>query len=505
MRLFKLFAMLCAVSAYLGTAAQAQTFTTLYSFCPQGGCSGGLAPNGALVQATNGDLYGNSPEGGAQNLGSVFKITPGGTLTTLHSFCAQSGCPDGWDPVYSLVLSTNGDLYGFTASGGADAAGTFFKITPSGTLSTLQSFCDEAGCLLGEYLNPLVRATNGDFYFTTQAGGIANSGTVSKFNSAGTLTTLYSFTCSGSDECSNGRTPFAGLTQATNGDLYGTTQDGGNGDPGSGTIFKITMGGTLTSLYSFCAQSGCPDGADPIAAPVQASNGDLYGTTMYGGNGSPGSGTVFKLTTKGEVSTLYKFCAQSGCPDGTGSGYPLIQATDGNLYGTNTSGGAHSHGTIFKITPGGVLTTLYSFCAQSGCTDGEIPNASLVQHTNGILYGTTAYGGANGAGTIFTLSLGLAPFVEALPASGKAGAGVKILGTNLKGATAVTFNGTAATFTVVSASEITTTVPAGATTGYVEVTTPSSGTLQSNVVFTVKSTPSTLTSVPPAPGTQRVE
>jgi uncharacterized repeat protein (TIGR03803 family) len=352
-------------------------------------------------------------------LGSVFKITPSGTLTTLYSFCAQSGCPDGWDPVYSLVLSTNGDLYGFTESGGASATGTFFKITPTGTLTTLQSFCAVAGCLTGEYLNPLIRATNGGFYFTTEAGGTANSGTVSQFNSAGTLTTLHSFACNSNDECPGGRTPFAGLVQATNGDLYGTTEDGGNGNPGSGTIFKITTAGTLTTLYSFCAQSGCPDGADPTAALVQASNGDLYGTTTYGGNGSPGSGAVFKLTTKGELTTIYTFCAQSGCPDGTGSGYPLIQATDGNLYGTNTSGGANNRGTIFKITPGGALTTLYSFCAQSGCTDGEIPNAGLVQHTNGIVYGTTAYGGANGAGTIFTLSLGLAPFVETLPASGK--------------------------------------------------------------------------------------
>jgi uncharacterized repeat protein (TIGR03803 family) len=483
MRLFKLFAILCVVSAGLGTAAHAQTFTTLYSFCPQGDCSGALVPNGALVQATNGDLYGLSPEGGAQSLGSVFKITTGGTLTTLYSFCAQTNCTDGWDPVYSLVLATSGDLFGLTEAGGADDSGTFFKITPNGTLTSLQSFCAVPGCLEGEYLNPLVRGTNGDFYFTTEANGTENSGTVSRFTPEGTLTTLYNFGC-GETGCPGGRTPFAGLIQDTNGNFYGTTEYGGNGNPGSGTLFKITAGGTLTTLYTFCAQSGCPDGANPTGALVQATNGDLYGTTTYGGSGSPGSGTFFKFAN-GKLTTLYTFCTQSGCPDGTSAGYPLIQATDGNFYGTNTSGGANGRGTIFKITPAGVLTTLYSFCAQSGCTDGEIPNAGLMQHTNGILYGTTQFGGANGAGEIFSLSLGLAPFVETLPTSGEVGASVKILGTNLKSATSVTFNGTAATFTVVSASEITTTVPTGATSGTVVVTT-TGHTLSSNVVFTVK-------------------
>jgi uncharacterized repeat protein (TIGR03803 family) len=437
-----------------------------------------------LVQATNGDLYGNSPRGGTQSLGSVFKITTGGTLTTLYSFCAQTNCTDGWDPVYSLVLATNGNLYGFTESGGANATGTFFKIMLNGTHTTLQSFCDEPGCVVGEYLNPLIQATNGDFYFTTELDGTANSGTVSKFTAGGTLTTPYSFVCSESG-CPNGKEPFAGLVQATDGSMFGTTEYGGNGNPGSGTIFKIMPGGTLKTLYSFCAQSGCPDGADPTAALVQATNGDLYGTTTYGGSGSPGSGTVFKVTTNGKLTTLYTFCTQTGCPDGTGSGYPLIQASDGNLYGTNTSGGANGHGTIFKITPGGTLTTLYSFCALSGCADGEIPNAGLVQHTNGVLYGTTEYGGASGFGTVFSLSMDLPPFVEALPATGAVGASVKILGTSLKGATAVAFDGTAAAFTVVSASEITTTVPAGATTGTVTVTTPST-TLSSNVAFTVK-------------------
>jgi len=161
----------------------------------------------------------------------------------------------------------------------------------------------------------------------------------------------------------------------------------------------------------------------------------------------------------------------------------LIQATDGSLYGATAFGGAQGDGAIFKVTTGGTLTTLYSFCSRAKCPDGVNPQAALVQGTDGNFYGTTSAGGIYN-GTIFKLSVGLGPFVESLPGSGKVGAVVKILGTKLKGTTAVSFNGTAATFTVVSNTEITTTVPAGATTGFVTVTTPS-GKLKSNKKFRV--------------------
>jgi uncharacterized repeat protein (TIGR03803 family) len=168
----------------------------------------------------------------------------------------------------------------------------------------------------------------------------------------------------------------------------------------------------------------------------------------------------------------------------------LIQATNGELYGTTEFGGAYGvglayGGTVFKITPGGELTTLHSFCAQSGCTDGSIPGGVLVQATNGEFYGTTDAGGANNYGTLFSLSVGLGPFVETQTTVGKVGAAVKILGTDLTGATSVSFNGTAAVFTVVSPSLIKTTVPAGATTGKVEVVTPS-GTLSTYVPYRVR-------------------
>jgi uncharacterized repeat protein (TIGR03803 family) len=462
--------------------------TTLHKFCAKSGCPDGAIPNG-LVQATNGGLYGTTESGGAYGYGTVFKMTPSDKLITLYSFCAQGGCPDGARPLAGLVEDTNGDLYGTTSSGGAygsaNSGGTLFKITPEGALTTLYSFCAQSGCLDGELPQAgVVQTTNGDLYGTTPNGGAYSEGTIFKITPSGTLTTLYSF-CAQTG-CPDGELP-GGLILASNGDLYGMTPFGGAN--GGGTVFKITPGGTLTTLHSFCAKTGCKDGANPgESSLVQASSGDLYGTTFSGG--ANGYGTLFEITLKGALTTLYNFCSQSGCADGAGPEGGLVQATDGNLYGTTYGGGGYNHniytgGTVFKVTPSGTLTTLYSFCAQSPCTDGENPNP-LFQATNGNLYGTTNAGGARtDEGTVYILSVGLGPFVETLPTSGKVGAAVTILGSDLTGATSVTFNGTAATFTVVSASEIKTTVPTGATTGAVEVTTPSS-TLSSNAVFRVK-------------------
>ena len=475
-RAFAVF-VLCAMTAI---ALAAQTFTTLYSFDG----TDGSGPVAGLVQATNGDLYGTTTEGGA-NLyggvygGTVFKITPSGTLTTLYSFCSESGCTDGEFPYAGLVQAANGDLYGTTEYGGANpideyGGGTVFKITPGGTLTTLYSFDGTDGEF--PYAG-LVQATNGDLYGTTTHGGTSGGGTVFKITPGGTLTTLYNF-CSQTN-CADGEYPYGGLVQARNGDLYGTTSGGANS---VGTIFKITPSGTLTTLYSFCPNPSCY--ATVIeSALIQATNGNLYGTTEDGGdNGLVPGGSVFKITPSGTLTTLHGFC----CAEGGGPTGALVQATDGNFYGTTVGRGTNGQGKIFEITPGGTLTTLYNFCSQktTNCADGANPYAGLVQATNGDLYGTTAKRGVNGYGTVFSLSVGLGPFVKTLPTRGFVGEAVKILGTDLTGATSVTFNGTPATFTVVQPSEITATVPTGATTGTVQVVTPS-GTLSSNVSFDV--------------------
>jgi len=450
------------VPAFITTqSAQAQTVTILHSFDN----TDGSLPYAGLVQATNGNLYGTTVDGGADYQGTVFKITPSGTLTTLHNFAGYPA--DGTNPYAGLVQASNGNLYGTTIEGGSEGAGTVFKITLNGTLTILHNFDNTDG---NSPSGGLVQATNGNLYGTTEGGGEFGGGTIFKITPSGTLTSLHSFTGSGTE----GSSPFAGLAQATNGNLYGTTSNGGI--DGRGTVFKITASGTLTTLDGFDGT----DGNSPSGGLVQATNGNLYGTTSMGGVPIAGTafGTVFKVSASGTLTSLHSL-------DGTDGQDPiagLIQATDGNLYGTTEEGGAHGFGTIFKISPSGTLTTLHSFAGYP--TDGANPYGALVQDTNGKLYGTTASGGANDFGTVFSLSVGLGPFVETLPASGKVGATVKILGASLTGATSVTFNGTSAAFTVVSSSEITTTVPAGATTGKVEVVTPK-GTLSSNVTFRV--------------------
>jgi uncharacterized repeat protein (TIGR03803 family) len=452
--------------------SSAQTLTTIHNF---NGADGKL-PFAALSQATDGNLYGTTYYGGARSSGNVFKVTTAGTLKTAYSFCSESNCADGEYTYAVPVQGTDGSFYGTTYLGGASDQGTVFKLSPSGALTTLHSFDGTDGA---EPLAGLAQADNGSFYGTTYLGGSKGDGSVFKITSAGAFTLLHSF-CSQSG-CTDGQNPFAGFILGTDGNLYGTTLAGGA--HGDGTVFKITPSGTFTTLHSFCSQNGCTDGEFPQTGLLQARDGNFYGTTILGG--SYGNGTIFKMTPTGTLTTLYNVCSQSGCPDGNYLYAGLTQATDGNLYGSMDIGGANGYGTIFKITLSGTLTTLYSFCSQSGCTDGEYPGGPLVQHTNGNLYGTTDDGGANGYGTVFRLSAGLGPFVVTLPTSATVGAAVKILGTNLTGATRVRFNGTAAAFTVASSSEITTTVPAGATTGTVEVVTPS-GTLSSNAPFRVR-------------------
>jgi uncharacterized repeat protein (TIGR03803 family) len=478
----------CAAVLLWATAPiglSAQTFTRLHSFDDTDGAN----PYAGLVQATGGNLYGTTQVGGVCNSGTVFKITPGGgPVKTLDNFCSQSG----GNPDAALVQASGGNFYGTTTSYGANGQGTVFKITPSGTLTTLYSFCSQGGTACTDGANPLgtlVQATGGNFYGTTGGGGAnGHGGTVFKITPSGTLTTLYSF-CSRTG-CTDGANPLGTLVQATDGNFYGITYLGGSND--NGTVFRITRSGTLTTLYRFCSQSGCTDGADPEGL-VQATDGNFYGTTSGGGVngtdcGSGGCGTVFRITPSGTLTTLYSVCSQTGCTDGSLPYAGLVQATDGNFYGTTYHGGANNLGTVFKITPSGTLTTLYSFCSQGGtaCTDGATPIAGLVQDTNGNFYGTTENGGAKGQnyGTVFSLSVGLGPFVETQPASARVGGFVQILGTNLTGATSVSFNGTPADFRVVLNSLIKTTVPAGATTGKVQVVTPG-GTLSSNVPFRV--------------------
>ncbi len=446
----------------------AQSFNTLVSF---NGTDGGNPVRMSLVQGADGSLYGTTGSAGTNGAGgTAFKITARGKLITLYSFCAKTNCTDGDLPTGGLTEAPNGLFYGTTYSGGAHNYGTVFAITAKGKLTRLYSFCAKRGCPHGANPLGLTRAINGDFYGTTYNGGSNGYGTVFKVTSAGKLTTLYSFCSNGS--CPDGANPLDGLIQATNKAFYGTTYSGGAN--GYGTVFTITSGGQLTTLHSFVGT----DGISPNAGLTQSTDGNFYGTTYSGG--ANGYGTVFEITPGGTLTTLHSFNSSDGAqPRGE-----LVQSTDGNFYGTTYGGGAYDNGTIFEITPGGALTTLYSFCGQTNCADGNNPAGGLVQATTGDFYGTTYSGGTYGDGIVYSLGVGLGPFVITKPAFGKVGASVIILGTNLTGATGVTFNGTAASFTVVSNSEIKATVPKGATTGMVQVTLPG-GTLDSNAPFQI--------------------
>lgn len=459
--------------AAIAITASAQTLTTLVDFS-----GSGYPYPSALTQGADGNFYGTIRLGGVNSLGSVFQLTPSGTLTTLYSFCSRGGisvCTDGEDPISGVVQATNGNLYG-TTSGGGHGAGTVFTITSKGAIVQLHSFCGNFDCTDGNGPGGLTQGANGTLYGTTEWGGKFSEGTIFEMTATGALTTLHSF--SGQ----LGINPVGTLVQAANGNLYGMTLGG----PGS--VFQVTPAGAFTTLHTF----GFVPGGYNVNGIVVSSDGSIYGTTEFGGMGAKcvdSCGTVFRISSTGEFSTIYTFCSEANCADGTMPQAGLVQGSDGNFYGTTYYGGnSNNAGTIFQITPEGVLTTIYTFCSQSNCADGAYPATILLQSTDGNFYGTTASGGTggiNGPGTAFRFSTGLGPFVKLIRDSGSVGQVGGVLGQGFKGTTGVAFNGTPAAFTIVSDTLIQATVPAGATTGFVTVNTPS-GTLTSNVVFRVR-------------------
>ena len=464
---------LCMLTAIVSPA---QNFRTLLNFDGTNGAN----PNATLVQGPDGNFYGTTEFGGPRSAGTVFKITPSGTLTTLFTFPNFS---DGCNPAAGLVLGSDGNFYGTTATCGVVSnsctfgCGTVFKITTDGVETRLHTFNANDGY---QPAASMIQGSNGNFYGTTEFGGSNGLGVIFEMTPSGKVTVLHSF----AGFPAEGAFPIGGVVQAPNGTLFGTTERGGSsracetfsGVFGCGTVFKIgPTGGTLTVLHSFDTSDGAlPDGGLALAG------GSLYGTTSDVATST--FGTVYKLTPAGTLTTLYNFCSQAGCADGAFPFSGLVKASDGNLYGTTEQAGTGNGGTVFEITTAGALTTLHSFDQ----ADGQAPFAGLLQATNGGFYGSTSVGGTNPSdGTIFKLSVGLSQFLQTNPASGTEGTSVMILGNGLADVRAITFNGTAATFTVVSPTLIKAQVPAGATTGLVRATTPH-GPLTSNAVFQVK-------------------
>jgi len=393
----------------VAATACAQTLTTLDSFNGTNGAfpSYQLTPSQMVrihrwVQHPNGNFYGTTPYGGANNRGTVFQITSSGALTVLYSFCSIGGsaCTDGSTPQASLIVGGDNNLYGTTYLGGAHGDGTVFKITTSGALTTLYSFSGPDGA---NPVGALVQAGGGNFYGTTFAGGANNDGTAFEITCGGSLTTLHTF--SGPD----GVNPEGNLLLSNaNGNLYGATLAGGN-STSAGTLFEITTGGAFISVYDFCSRTNCTDGSSPQAPFAQDGWGNIYGTTTY--TGANAGGTVFQLTTWNGLHTLYHFCSKTAgsgsstvCTDGEYPVAGLVLGNDENLYGTTYQGGANNAGTAFQLTPWTVLNTLYSFCSLANCADGAYPESSLVQGTDGNFYGTTAFGGTSNMGTAYKLS-----------------------------------------------------------------------------------------------------
>ena len=341
----------------------------------------GANPKAALIQATDGNLYGTTSAGGVNGTGTVFQITTAGTLTTLYNF---TGGADGATPEAGLVQGSDGNFYGTTLLSGTNSLGTVFQITPNGVFASLHSFNGPDGSYP---LATLVQGADGNFYGTTSAGGANGTGTVFQISSAGALTTLYNFT-GGAD----GATPKAGLALGRDGNFYGTTFLGGTNN--DGTVFQITPAGTLTSLYQFDVRI---DGRNPQAALVQGIDGNFYGTTAI--KGPRGDGTMFRISSVSSTGVFALVFGFGGVVGKTPQS-ALIQGMDGNFYGATTFGGFR-YGSLFQVSSNGLLTTLYNFI---GGTDGAVPYAGFVQGRDGYFYGTTGYGGENLNGTVFRVS-----------------------------------------------------------------------------------------------------
>jgi uncharacterized repeat protein (TIGR03803 family) len=385
----------------LCATAFAQTFTTLASFNGSNGATPTTAP---LLADFSGNLWGMTQSGGANNAGTVFEIPAGGSLTTIYSFCSLANCADGSTPMAGLASGPNGNLWGTTSQGGANHCGTLFEITSAGLLTTIHSFCANAtdGAIPESTPYYLYNTHYGQLvYVPTSAGGASGFGSIWVWsvtqNGYEVITNFYG---SGSDI----QSPVGNIVPASQSNYNaGVASAGGIND--SGAVYGL-YGNKIQFGYTFCQKANCADGANP--GPYLAVDGNkLFGVTANGGANS--KGTLFALNTAevgrgSQFFTAYNFCSLANCADGSNPIGGLALGDDSAFYGTTSAGGANGEGTIYKLSGNRTtVTTLYSFCAIAGCPDGQNPTGGLT-YSNGVVYGTTATGGANGMGTIYSLA-----------------------------------------------------------------------------------------------------
>jgi uncharacterized repeat protein (TIGR03803 family) len=433
----------------------AQTVKVLYNF---DGTIGSNPANISLTQGQDGQLYGTTVFGGTFGLGAIFKITPAGHVTALHSFNRA----DGSYPGIGLTLGVDGNFYGAAQQGGTADYGVLFKMTPTGSLTILHNFSNNGSDGIFP-VSPPTLASDGNFYGTTEFGGANGAGMVYKFTPAGVFTIIYNY------DFTDGAGADFSPKQGGDGSLYLVAAGGGNN---CGSLIKISTGGVLSNTHLFDCGAG---GGGPQGSLFQGSDGNFYGSTFNGG--AYFLGVLFRLSANFDYTVLNSFGSTS--TTGTEPSGGVIQASNGNFFGVTFRGGAFNDGTIYEYSPAGTYTNLFAWDVN---VDAE---GQFIQHTKGALYGVTYEGGTSNLGTLYRLNVGLGPFIALVRSQGRSGSTAQILGQGFTGTTSVTFNGLPATsFTVVKDTYMTAVVPSGATTGKVVVTTPG-GALTSNVNFRI--------------------
>jgi uncharacterized repeat protein (TIGR03803 family) len=404
------------------TTASASAYQSLYSFCSLSACADGDDPQGSLLVDSRGTIFGVTKLGGTFKAGTIYalvNVSSRWVEQVIYNFCPDAGCPDGSFPTSGIIKDSTGNFYGTTIAG-ANAHGVVFEYTPSSSqYKVLYRFCSKKNCADGGAPSGLTYAGAAaglpydgasPLYGTTQNGGKNNSGVVFALakNAKGVWkeTVLHRF-CDINGCTKDGFWPNGGLTMNSAGNLYGTTTSGGTFD--QGVIYglepvqkKKKIKWVETVLYNFCSTNPCPE--NPQAGPTIDAAGNLLGTTKNGGQGVEPFGTLYKLTPGGQFSTLYSFCHNGDpCPDGAFPIDSVVLDASGNIFGTTEIGGnTDSGGVIFAINP--TFHVLHTFCSVTGCKDGWDPEGGLSLDPSGNLFGTTTQGGDHNSGNVFEMT-----------------------------------------------------------------------------------------------------